>query len=152
MDNNLYAVLAGFGVLLILFILVIAIVLIVANWQIFSKADKPGWGSLIPIYNLYIMSDIAFGNKNYFIANLILIVVSYIGGALEISFLSSLASLITFVLYIIYSVKLSKAFGKGGGFSVGMVLLPFIFLPILGFGSAKYIGPQSKESETSYEI
>ena len=36
---------------------------------------------------------------------------------------------------------LSKSFGKDEGFTVGMVLLGFIFIPILAFGDAKYLGP-----------
>jgi hypothetical protein len=30
---------------------------------------------------------------------------------------------------------------KGTGFGIGLLLLPFIFFPILGFGSAQYQGP-----------
>ncbi|WP_312442805.1 DUF5684 domain-containing protein [Lacrimispora sp.] len=142
MNNDLYAVLAGFGIFLFVFLLVVCILLIVTNWKIFSKAGKPGWASLIPFYNIYIMSDIAFGNLSYFIAIMISWVVSFLGGFLEISILSSLAGLASFVLYIIYCVKISKAFGKSGGFAVGLVLLPLIFFPILGLGSAEYIGPQ----------
>jgi hypothetical protein len=141
-NNDLYAVLAGFGIFLFVFLLVVCILLIVTNWKIFSKAGKPGWASLIPFYNIYIMSDIAFGNLSYFIAIMISWVVSFLGGFLEISILSSLAGLASFVLYIIYCVKISKAFGKSGGFAVGLVLLPLIFFPILGLGSAEYIGPQ----------
>ncbi|WP_313154214.1 DUF5684 domain-containing protein [Lacrimispora sp.] len=148
MNNDLYAFLAGFGIFLFVFLLVACILLIVTNWKIFSKAGKPGWASLIPFYNIYIMSDIAFGNLSYFIAIMISWVVSFLGGFLEISILSSLAGLASFVLYIIYCVKISKAFGKSGGFAVGLVLLPLIFFPILGLGSAEYIGPQQKENAT----
>ncbi len=142
MNNDLIAVLAGFGIFLFIFLLVVCILLIVSNWKIFSKAGKPGWASLIPFYNIYIMSDIAFENMNYFIAVMVSWVVSFLGGFLDISILSSLAGLASFVIYIIYCVKLSKAFGRSGGFAVGLVLLPLIFFPILGLGSAEYAGPQ----------
>jgi hypothetical protein len=33
---------------------------------------------------------------------------------------------------------LAGRFGKGVGFVVGMIFLPFIFYPILGFGPAEY--------------
>ena len=141
-NNELYAVLAGFGIFIFVFLLVVCILLLVSNWKIFSKAGKPGWASLIPFYNIYIMSDIAFGNLTYFIAVLITGGVSFFGGFLDISILSSLAGLASFVIYIIYCVKLSKAFGRSGGFAVGLVLLPLIFFPILGLGSAEYVGPQ----------
>ena len=47
---------------------------------------------------------------------------------------------VNFVIAIIVTVDISKRFGKGVGFAIGMVLLPFIFWPILGFGSAQYQG------------
>jgi uncharacterized protein DUF5684 len=48
---------------------------------------------------------------------------------------------VNFVLFIIVAVDLAKSFGKGGGFAVGLILLPIIFFPILAFGSAAYTGP-----------
>ena len=38
--------------------LLIALLLIVAMWKVFTKAGQPGWASLIPIYNLYIWCKI----------------------------------------------------------------------------------------------
>ena len=35
-------------------------------------------------------------------------------------------------------VNLAKAFGKDGGFAVGLILLNTIFIMILAFGSAEY--------------
>ena len=35
-------------------------------------------------------------------------------------------------------VKLAKAFGKGDGFAVGLILLNTIFIMILAFGSSEY--------------
>jgi hypothetical protein len=40
---------------------------------------------------------------------------------------------------IINSFDLAKAFGRGAGFAIGMILLPLIFLPILAFGNSKYV-------------
>ena len=34
------------------------ILMIIANWKIFKKAGEPGWKSIIPIYNVYIMFKI----------------------------------------------------------------------------------------------
>ena len=51
------------------------------------------------------------------------------------------------LVYAIWAVNLlSKSFGKTEGFTVGMIFLPIIFYPILGFGSAAYIGAQSSEA------
>ena len=43
------------------------------------------------------------------------------------------------------SNELSKAFGKDTGFTVGLILLPFIFYPILGYGSAEYLLDKDNE-------
>jgi hypothetical protein len=34
---------------------------------------------------------------------------------------------------------ISTNFGKDSGFTVGLVLLPFVFIPILAFGSSEYL-------------
>ena len=37
-------------------------------------------------------------------------------------------------------VMLAKVFGKGAGFTVGLIFLPLIFLGILAFDSSEYEG------------
>ena len=44
---------------------------------------------------------------------------------------------IVFVIMMLHGI--STKFGKGGGFTVGLFFLSFIFLPILAFGDSKYI-------------
>ncbi len=41
---------------------------------------------------------------------------------------------------IIILLDFCKKFDVGGGFAVGLILLPYVFWPMLGFGSARYIG------------
>jgi hypothetical protein len=48
--------------------------------------------------------------------------------------------LVNIVIAIILNIDIAKNFGKGVGFGIGLILLPFIFYPILGFGSAQYQG------------
>ena len=100
--------------------LVIAVAVLVGMWKVFVKAGKPGWGAIVPLYNLYCLSDMAFGKGWMFLLLLIPIV--------------------DIVVLIMMYVKLAKAFGKGVGFAVGLIFLPFIFIPMLGYGDAKYIG------------
>ena len=52
-----------------------------------------------------------------------------------------LIPLVNFIILIILIIDLAKSFGKGVGFGIGLLLLPFIFFPILGFGSVQYQGP-----------
>ena len=100
--------------------LVIAIAVLIGTWKVFVKAGKPGWGAIVPLYNLYCLFDMSFGKGWMFLLLLIPIV--------------------DIVILIMMYVKLAKAFGKGTGFAVGLILLPFIFMPILGYGDAEYIG------------
>lgn len=96
------------------------ILIVAAMWKVFTKAGKPGWAAIVPIYNVIVMLEIA-GKPTWWI----------------LLFLVPLANLIVMIITI---VEIAKRFGKGGGFAVGLILLGFIFWPILGFGSAKYQG------------
>ena len=49
--------------------------------------------------------------------------------------------LVNFVVAILVSIDLAKSFGKDVLFGIGLFLLGFIFVPILGFGDAQYQGP-----------
>jgi hypothetical protein len=53
---------------------------------------------------------------------------------------------VNFIILIILSIDMAKSFGKGVGFGLGLAFLGFIFLPILGFGSAQYQGPSAGSS------
>src|SRR5213595_732101 len=101
--------------------LLIALLLIVAMWKVFTKAGQPGWASIIPIYNLYIWCKIV-GRPGWWIILLLIPFVNIIVG-------------------IILCIDMEKSFGKGVGFGIGLALLGIIFWPILGFGSAQYQGP-----------
>src|SRR5213083_3264088 len=103
--------------------LLIALFLIVAMWKVFTKAGQPGWASIIPIYNLYIWCKIV-GRPWWWI-------------------LLMLIPFVDFIILIILFIDLAKSFGKGAGFGIGLILLPIIFWPILGFGSAQYQGPSA---------
>jgi hypothetical protein len=37
-------------------------------------------------------------------------------------------------------MDLAKSYGKTIGFAVGLILPPFVFIPLLGFGQAGYLG------------
>ena len=103
--------------------LLIALLLIVAMWKVFTKAGQPGWASIIPIYNLYIWCKIV-GRPGWWIILLLIPFVNIIIG-------------------IILCIDMAKSFGKGVGFGIGLALLGIIFWPILGFGSAQYQGPST---------
>ena len=98
----------------------VIILMLAGFWKVFSKAGKPGWAAIIPIYNLVILLEIA-GKPLWWI----------------VLFFIPLAN---FVAAILVSIEVAKAFGKGAGFGLGLVFLGPIFYPILGFGSAECQG------------
>ena len=115
----------GFGIAYLILILVLYVLLIIANWKIFTKAGKPGWASLIPFYNLYVLFEISGMN-----------------GWL---FLLLCLPIVNIVMLILLYINLAKAFGKGTGFTIGLIFLTNIFTLILGFGSAQYQGIQKQQ-------
>ena len=117
--------------------LAILVVAIVSMWKIFKKAGKPGWAALIPIYNTVVMVKVAKAPMWYLVPILGGIVLGFI--PVIGTFIAIAAVVFSFIL----NVKLAKAFGKSAGFGIGITLLPIIFLPILAFGKAQYIGAAS---------
>ncbi len=122
MDDASVAGLAGLGIGTLVIGLLVAVVAIVAMWKIYTKAGKPGWASIVPLYNLYVLFEVAGYNGWMFLLMCI--------------------PFVNFIMMILLYVKLAKAFGKSGGFAVGLIFLPFIFLLILAFGSAQYVGTE----------
>ncbi|MBS0192465.1 MAG: signal peptidase I [Planctomycetes bacterium] len=111
----------GGGAIFVLVELAILVFFIVTFWKIFGKAGQPGWYSLIPIFNIYILLKIV-GRPWWW---LILCMIPFVG----------------IIIAIIVTLDLAKSFGKGVGFAIGMILLGIVFYPILAFGSAEYQGP-----------
>jgi hypothetical protein len=111
------SIIGPFQILLILFILLP----VLSSWFLYSKANEPGWASIIPIYSTLVWLKI-IGKPWYW---LLLFCVPYLN-----------------FIFLIWAVNLtSKSFGKSEGFTVGLILFPLIFWPILAFGTSKYIGP-----------
>ncbi len=113
---------AGGSIVSTLFSLLIAVLVIAGMWKVFAKAGEPGWASIIPIYNTYVLLKIA-GKPWWW---LLLLFIPFVN----------------FVILILAMISLAQAFGKGTGFALGLIFLSPIFIPILGFGSAKYVGVQ----------
>ena len=122
--------------------LVVLVLSIIANWKIYEKAGEAGWKCLIPYYATFVEYNFTW-NKTFAIVAVALMAASSVVGLLGLpAIIASIISLANFVLSIIESVKLSKAFGHGVGFAVGLIFLPFIFRLILAFGDSQYVGPQ----------
>ena len=104
----------------LLYIAVI-VLMIVGMWKVFAKAGKPGWAAIVPFYNMYVLVEIVGKPVWWFIMFFI--------------------PFVNIVFMILTYIALAPRFGKSGGFAVGLIFLPFVFFPILGFDSSTYIPP-----------
>ena len=120
MYDNMYAseVSSGPGIVFWIFYIIFVVFMIIVQWKIYVKAGKPGWGCIVPIYNIILQLEIA-------------------GRPLWWIFLMFIP-FVNFIIAIIIALDIAKAFGKGTGFGIGMILLPIIFYPILAFDSSEY--------------
>ena len=113
-SSGLTGAIAAMGLFFWILSMALGILKIVSLWKIFKKAGKPGWASIVPIYNIYIMCEIAEKEWWY----ILLLCVPFVN---------------IYVMIVLYN-GMAKKFGKGGGFVVGMILLPVVFFPMLAFG------------------
>ena len=104
---------------------VIALFAIIVGWKVFTKAGQPGWAVLVPIYNLYVYTQIV-KRPGWWILLYFASVIPVVG------------SLAVLVVSIMDTIRLAMVFGKGTGFGVGLLLLGVIFYPILAFGDSNY--------------
>jgi len=113
---------AGIGMVMLLIWLAVLVVCIIAFWKVFTKAGQPGWAAIIPIYNLIILLKIA-GRPAWWV-------------------LLMLIPIVNIVISLLVAIDVAKSFGQSPVFGVVMLwLLSIIGYLVLGFGSAKYIGP-----------
>ena len=121
-----------------LIILAFYVLIIVAQWKIFTKAGQEGWKALIPIYNVVVLYKI-IGLSPWLLLLYLLSVVPVVGWIISIA------------LSIVSTVKLAKAFNQSTAFIFGLLLLSPIFQMILGFGKAEYVGPENNTTNTSVQ-
>ena len=111
-----------FGILAVMMIpiIIVGIVSIIAMWKIFEKAGRPGWNAIVPIYNMYVLTEISGQNGLLFL----LCLIPGVGAV---------------IWNILVALKLAPAFGKDTSFAIGIIFLPVIFYGILGFGKSQYL-------------
>jgi hypothetical protein len=114
------------GLLFWVICIAFVVVELAAIWKTFVKAGKPGWASIVPIYNGIVMLQIA-GRPVWW-------------------FLLYFIPLVNIIIAIIVMIDFAKSFGKGVGFALGLIFLPIIFFPILAWGDAQYQGPPTAQS------
>ncbi len=112
---------AGIAFVFIAIYLAVLVVIIAGQWKMYAKAGQPGWACIVPIYNIWVLLKIV-GREGWWL-------------------LLFLIPCVNIVAIVIVYLDLAKSFGKSSGYGVGLVLLPFVFIPMLGFGDARYVGP-----------
>lgn len=112
---------SGGAFIFVVVYLVFIVFEIASVWIVFAKAGRPGWAAVIPFYNLYVLCKV--------------------GGRPGWWWILYIIPIVDIVVSLVVSFGVAKHFAKGTGFAVGLWLLAFIFLPILAFGPAEYVGP-----------
>jgi len=105
---------------MIIIYVAILVLMVGSGWKIYAKAGQPGWAALVPIYNIVVLCKI-IGKPTWWVVLCFIPFVNY-------------------VILIMMIHGLSKSFGKGAGYTVGLIFLGIIFYPMLAFGDAQYIG------------
>lgn len=136
-------------ILIIVGFIYIILLPFIAAWKLFKKAGIPGWKSLIPIYNIYLMFKIVGMPVICIIPYITYIVLNCIyddyTNMSDIIFIIILVvDIIYIILDIIKEIRLGKVFGKSKLFILGLILLSPIFEIILGMGKSKYVGNNNK--------
>ncbi len=98
-------------------------------WAMFEKAGWPGWASLVPLYNVYVLLKI--------------------GGMSGWWLIAFFVPILNFIVGLVLLWNVSKAFGHGVGYFFGLWLLSIVFFPILGFGKSEYHGEMHARHSTS---
>lgn len=122
----------------------------IARWRTFNKMGEAGWKAFIPFYGYYVIFAKCWDKKaawNYVLTAIVYAFFEagfYKGTTQLTTILCSVGELIVAIdmLYLTVRInfRMSKAFGHGFLFGLGLWLFPFIFTFILGFGKSEYIG------------
>jgi hypothetical protein len=105
----------------VFFSLLLAAFFVFCYWKLFTKAGRPGWAALIPIYNTLTQLEI-LGREWFWL------LLMFIPG-------------VNLVIAVVMMLDLAKVFGKDTAFGCLLILFPWVMIPVLALGDAKYLGP-----------
>jgi hypothetical protein len=132
----------GIAALMVVYFLVMIAIYVVAAiglWKMYAKAGRPGWAAIIPVYNWWVWVEMIGRPRWWFwilVAEIVVSIIPIIG-----TIIGAVLGIVFFVIFLMGCLDMAKAFGKGSGYGIGLWLLSFVFMPILGFGDAQYVGP-----------
>jgi len=121
--------------------------------MILKKMGKNGALGIIPVVGEWAMSKDLFKRMRSFwrpaILTAAVCVTTLIIGVHN--FYGFVLNILAFVVYGIFLARLynrlARQFGKGGGFALGLIIIPVLFLPILALGKSTYLGPREFEPD-----
>ena len=150
-------ILIGFLMFILIgIVLIISIITMIGQWQVFKKAGKPGWVAIIPFYNNWCLYEIMGLNPLLCLFTIVGSFMVGVGNTLNfygqtgnhsfiilLGLLFNLVSIGLNITGLVFNIKgslqLSKYFGKSDAYGIGLAFLPFVFYPMLGFDKkAKY--------------
>lgn len=110
---------------LVMFVIYLAIIaaMLISLWKVYVKAGRKGWEGIVPIYNIYVLTQIV-GRPWWWL-------------------ILCLIPVVNIIPFIILCIDLALSFGRTLLFGIGLALLGFIFFPILAFGKDTYKGPSA---------
>ena len=142
-------------------------------WGILRKAGKPAWHSLVPVYQWVQVARVG-GKPSWWgwvcglgqvlpLLSWAAIVPSFTAaptsgnpvnvppgfGILALTWPLSIAA---FVFQILIAIGIARSFGKSDGWAAGLVLLGYVFYPIIGLGPSPYLGPGGISGYSGYAI
>lgn len=113
-------------------------------YKLFEKAGETGWYAFIPILNDYTLYKISWNPSMYLPYVVLSVMVQYNKEHGNSNIFTFAIALALFIVEIMFVDRLAKAFGKDDLlFKAGLFLFQPIFMMILGFGDAEYLGPQN---------
>jgi len=145
MDGNEFNSYFMGGTLAIKFLIVAALVVYhVGLYKLFEKADKKAWKALIPLYNIILITEIVHRPKWWASMIILGFIIPIIAYFVHIPMLN-LFEIIFLPIAIIILIELAKSFDKSTLFVVGMIILPVIFIMIIGFDYSEYLIYKEKD-------
>ncbi len=146
-DSSTYAAATGVAAIFVLLAILVVgacfVVQLVAEWKLVNKLGGRGWSQVIPVYNAWELARVAGCEQPMVIAYTVLtgvtVAASALSGVLGDASGSAIGTcgLALFVVNVLVMRQVAGRFGKSTGFVVGMVLLPVVFVSILGLGAAQ---------------
>lgn len=138
------------GLITLILYLLIVVFYLFCYMKIFSKAGEPMWKAIVPIYSQYVYCKIVWNGAAFLrmilwsvLSSVMLTVSSSAVSSSNLTLIMSALGYVFALLMVVLSIRiihhLSTAFGHGVGFTLGLLFIPIIFIPVLALGSSVYV-------------